>query len=365
MSICKYCGKSTRFFSTVHSKCEESHSRGLTNALALFNSFLRGDIDVTAIKTGIKQLESDSFISPSDIAKLASSSLDSYAESLRRPYSASILTTVKNFISVTGVTYSAINATGSIDQIAQKLIKSFMVDYFTGQLPLSSAMSRVQKITTALPISGEKEKEAYLYVLNKASANFMKDGILSANEEKLIRDYTNALALPLNNLSSQFQSPEIQKIEQAIILRDLQQGVIPQTSVSVPIILGKNENILWTYNEIACYMEKIQRESIGTSGGFSFRVCKGVTYRTGQFKGHPVEHSYMEKVGTGTLFITTKNLIFYSESKSIKIPFNKIIGITPYSDGIEVHKDGNAKRLTFQGFDCWFIMNVLSFINCI
>jgi len=38
-----------------------------------------------------------------------------------------------------------------------------------------------------------------------------------------------------------------------------------------------------------------------------------------------------------------------------------MIGVTPYSDGIEIHRDGaNAKRLTFQGFDSWFLMNIIS-----
>lgn len=49
--------------------------------------------------------------------------------------------------------------------------------------------------------------------------------------------------------------------------------------------------------------------------------------------------------------------------KRIKIPYKKIIGATPYSDGIEIHRDGaNAKRLTMQGFDPWFVMNLLSMI---
>ena len=56
--------------------------------------------------------------------------------------------------------------------------------------------------------------------------------------------------------------------------------------------------------------------------------------------------------------------MFYSQQKSVKVPFNKIVGITPYSDGIEVHKDGaNQKRMTMQGFDPWFIMNLLSFAS--
>lgn len=95
----------------------------------------------------------------------------------------------------------------------------------------------------------------------------------------------------------------------------------------------------------------------------SFRICKGVYYRTGGSKGHPVEHSTMQSLGTGTLYVTNKNLIFHSVMKGAKIPYKKIIGVTPYSDGLEINRDGaNAKRLTMQGFDPWFIMNLLSMI---
>ena len=34
------------------------------------------------------------------------------------------------------------------------------------------------------------------------------------------------------------------------------------------------------------------------------------------------------------------------------------------ADGIELHQEGvKAKRLVFQGFDSWFMMNVLSLVN--
>ena len=76
----------------------------------------------------------------------------------------------------------------------------------------------------------------------------------------------------------------------------------------------------------------------------------------------------MDNKGTGTLYITNKHIIFQSPTSAQKVPYSKMIGVTPYSDGIEIHRDGieihrdgaNAKRLTFQGFDSWFLMNVIS-----
>ena len=68
--------------------------------------------------------------------------------------------------------------------------------------------------------------------------------------------------------------------------------------------------------------------------------------------------------GQGIVYLTNKNLIFHSQEKGLKISFSKIVGISPYSDGIDVHRDGNnQKRITMQGFDPWFLMNLLSQIN--
>ena len=112
------------------------------------------------------------------------------------------------------------------------------------------------------------------------------------------------------------------------------------------------------------WQEKIKKEFVGGHSGFTFRIVKGVNYRTGSFKGHPVEHSYMDNAGTGTLYITNKHIIFHSSEKSVKIPYKKIIGLNPYQDGMGVQQDGaKAKKLVFQGFDCSFVMNVMSFIS--
>jgi len=66
----------------------------------------------------------------------------------------------------------------------------------------------------------------------------------------------------------------------------------------------------------------------------------------------------MQSQGKGQLIVTSKNLIFYSPQKTLKVPYTKLVGITPYSDGIEIHKD-NSKRIAVQGLDPWFIMNYI------
>ena len=92
----------------------------------------------------------------------------------------------------------------------------------------------------------------------------------------------------------------------------------------------------------------------------SIRVCKGVYYRTGGFKGHPIETTVMQKVSKGTICLTTKHLYYHSPEKSFKIPYSKIINLESYSNGLGIHKDGiSSKPIFFEGLDSWFSCNVI------
>ena len=49
--------------------------------------------------------------------------------------------------------------------------------------------------------------------------------------------------------------------------------------------------------------------------------------------------------------------------KSLKIPYNKIISIESYSNGIGIQKDGaNSRPIFLEGVSSWFAYNVVA--NC-
>lgn len=364
MGACKYCGQSAGLFSHAHKECEEKHQQGMKDLTATFNSFFMGRATTSDIKAAKGRLQRDAFLSEEDMCACSDAAIRAYTASIHRPFSPKAMHLMDDFLNAIGITYSKISKSGAIDGFTKKLMKGFMVEYFTDKLSLPAAHSRCEKVLSLFPMTQSNIEDAYLYVLNKAATNFLKNGILSDDEQQKITDYVHYLALPVNNLPAAYQNSEISKLGQVSILKDIQRGIVPNTGISAPIILGKKETVLWTYNGVSLYQEKITKEWVGSSSGMSYRVMKGVYYHTGGSSGHSVEYSSMEHQGTGSLYVTNKNLIFYSQTKGLKIPFSKIVGITPYSDGIEVHKDGaNAKRITMQGFDPWFLMNLLSSIS--
>lgn len=364
MGTCKYCGQSAGLFSRSHKECEEKHNEGIERMKDLMQRFFVGAKTASEMGAIIRRNRSPYFLSDEDIALCGTEVLTQFANSLRRPYSQVALNKIKDFLDNLGVNKSLLNQKGELDFIGKKLMEGYLVDYFAQGVALSTVQSNAASVSRILPISSKTESEAYYSVLNKAASKFMTDGMLTSNEEQLITSYANSVGLNLNNLPPQFNTGDLAKIGQAIILRNLQQGIMPKNPISVPVILTKGETALWVYDNVTMHQEKIQRETRGRHSGYSFRVCKGVTYRTGQFRGKPVEYSYLDKIGVGSLVITTKHLFFHCPTASVKIPYSKLVGVTPYSDGLEVHKEeAKPKRTVFQGFDPWFVLNVLNQVN--
>lgn len=364
MGTCKYCGQSAGFFSRSHKGCEEKHEQGLAGLTGMLKKYFQGAITASRMGQNIRQNKAPYFLSDDDIANIASNVVVDYTATLNRPFSPQVLTIISDFIQNIEISYAKLNSTGAMDALGKKLMHGYLIDFFANGTPITTASNNALSVTRICPLNYEQKNEVYLSVLNKAASKFMQNGYITDGEEQQINTYTSHLGFSLNNLPAYNYSPDLEKIGQAIILKDIEKGILPQKPISVPVLLGRGECALWVYSNVKMLQEKIQREYRGRTGGFTFTICKGVRYRTGQFRGHPVENSYMDVVGTGSLVVTNKHIYFHCPTASVKVPYSKLIGVEPYSDGIELHKDeAKPKRIVFQGFDSWFIMNVLSHID--
>ena len=364
MGTCKYCGKSAGFFSSVHPECEDKHNQGIKVLSSSISDYFDSTIPINVLKAKIGELKTHNFISEEDIVECTQSYLQSLSTTIKRQNAANAYQHIKEFVNNIGIPYRTLNSTNILDEIGIKFVKYHLVSYFAANVPLIKIKSLTDRIITEYQLSTWQVEQAHVDVLDKAANNYLKDGMITDTEQHMIDEYARCFSIPINQLSSKYKNTQIEKIEQASIIKNIQHGVAPSTPLAVPVLIAKNEVPLWIYNDVTFFQEKIEKEFVGRHGGFSFKVIKGVYYRTGQSKGKPIEHSYMDRVGIGQLIITNQNIIFYSQTKSVKIPLKKIIGLVPYTDGIEVQKDGtNSKRMVFQGFDCWFVMNLISQIN--
>lgn len=199
---------------------------------------------------------------------------------------------------------------------------------------------------------------AFEYIVKKG----MEDGMITDEEEKAISTFSQYFGIAEEHFSEQDWYKQYQKL---LVIKDLLNGIIPQrqpvNTLGLFINLVKGEQLIWRFDNVAFFEEVTKTHYEGRSSGVSIRIAKGVYYRTGAMRGTPVTTSEMKQKAIGSLFIATKHLYFYSETKTVKIPLAKVIAFTPYTDGLGVQKDGStAKPQAFQNLDGWFAFNVVS-----
>lgn len=187
-----------------------------------------------------------------------------------------------------------------------------------------------------------------------------RDGLSEEEESKLDRLFEYLGLTP-----DDCQEALIKK-GKGVVVREILAGRIPQRSgvqFTTSVILGKDEQVIWAWSGVAFYEMREHRSFEGATQGASIRIAKGVYYRIGAFKGHPVVTNRQTHVGEGSLVFTNQHLIWVGQgaSKSIKLAWKKLISVQGYSDGIGLQAEGaRMKPMTFTlgSEDGWFAKNL-------
>ena len=358
---CKYCGKPAGLFKTKHKECEEKHSKAIEDLKKLYRKEITfglsspNDVKSKAreiISTGyVPEIENEKLVT--DAVKAMTSTSSVCSESDIEKYDrciASLPTYLKN-------------------EIVRSSDYADLWDYWFKRKVLEALEDPEAKLDDAFAFArnrGIEEHEIQKYsvhLVENKIGEYLRDNIIDEQEENEIKGMMERLELTPEDFT---ESQQYTMLLQSIILRDLQNGADISSRVSpagLPVLLGKGEYVVWGYSNVNAYEEKTGRKYEGGSQGVSIRICKGVYYKVGANKGHAVDYTYTNPLGSGSLVITNKNIIFVG-TKAIKFAINKIITFNAYEDGIELMKEGvRAKPTTFTGFDPWFISNLLPLLH--
>jgi hypothetical protein len=71
---------------------------------------------------------------------------------------------------------------------------------------------------------------------------------------------------------------------------------------------------------------------------------KGLSWRYGQVSVSRVTTEELKQIDSGTLYVTSKRLLFNGVSKNLNVPYKKIIQFTLYKDGIQIQKDAGRDQ---------------------
>ncbi len=216
----------------------------------------------------------------------------------------------------------------------------------------------------------------------------MEDGIITDEEENGINHFISHFKIDISSISTKSvedkQMQEIykkhnikvpdnintlyDKYVKLLVIKDLLNGILPHRKNvecgGYYLNLDKDEQIIWDFSSCSYFQEVTTTTYVSKHSGGSMRIAKGIYMRSGSTKTTPIKETEMKEKANGTLFIGTKNLYFYSATKTVKIPYKKVVSFTPYSDGLGLQKDGdNSKPQAFKGIDGWFAYNVVTNIQ--
>lgn len=195
----------------------------------------------------------------------------------------------------------------------------------------------------------------------QAVDNALDDHLLSEQEEKTLNELLKQLPITEEMLH---QNGVMTRVAQCAVLREIQDGIVPQRfkySGILPFNLLKSESVIWLFQNVKYLEQKTSAEYVGGSHGMSYRVAKGVYFRSGGFRGRRVETTETIHADTGLMGVTTKHVYFSGASKRFRIRYDRIVAFEPYADGIGLMRDAQtAKPQTFVTGDGWFTYNLIA-----
>jgi hypothetical protein len=179
-------------------------------------------------------------------------------------------------------------------------------------------------------------------LVNSRFQEIIQDGLLSPEEDKEFKNLSTKLSVVVEH-----DDATKELIEKAKLRWEIENGQLP--SVIPDINIQKNEMcFIQTFGNYFEYKTVTSR--IGYSGPtFRLKIVKGVYFRSGSLATKRETKEILSKIGSGSIYLTNKRVIFLGSNRSYNIRLNKILDIDIFSDGVKIVKDaGRAVFLELQ-----------------
>lgn len=234
----------------------------------------------------------------------------------------------------------------------------------SGNATLDTLEARLSEIARSSFIPVSEVKKACVQAWEAVVEHFLDDGNLDAEEERHLVAFQDRLGLGQAELDSH---GAFSKMVKGATLRDLMNGNLPQrvrVQGDLPFNFQKNEHLMWVFTGVDYLEDKMRTEYVGRSSGVSIRIAKGLYYRVGAFRGHPITKTERVHIDTGSLAVTNKHIYFAGPRKSLRVRHDKIVSFIPFSDGVGIVRDAaTAKPQVFITGDGWFTYNLLANVS--
>lgn len=192
-------------------------------------------------------------------------------------------------------------------------------------------LSQLHKVAIKLKMTASQRRQADVRAIEKLMDGAMSDGYVDEIELKILENSMKSLGLSADHI----KQSKSQAISQMLLFQQIASGQIPTLpSASVPIALLDEEE---AYLVTSCRIEEervVSTRRVGGYSGFSFRICKGVSYHIGGSRGRSFPVTANVAVSHGNLVLTSQRAIYLGTKRGFTKPWNKIMAIEPYNNAV-------------------------------
>jgi len=193
-----------------------------------------------------------------------------------------------------------------------------------------------------LKLKNEDVKQASIEIFKEEVQKVIANENITLEEQIKLDNLKRILELDDEDIRE-----ELETISEILILRDLEKGKMPEVpreQAEEYLILAPDEVCHCLVR--ASLLEAVRRRETGRYYGFSFRVARGVYFRTGRYSLPKITEE-VQKVDEGLLAVTDRRFIFIGDHRSIEVPLRNILSIELFQDSFSVHRKGKKKREYF------------------
>jgi hypothetical protein len=190
-------------------------------------------------------------------------------------------------------------------------------------------------------LSEKERRERESKAFRAYAENVLADDRLTEEEEAAFGDVAEALRVEQTEFGTRFND----LLNRLVIARvnDGRLGVIPE-----PHIMTKKDEVVHLETNASLMKEVALREWRGGSSGVSFRIAKGVSYRTSAIRGKSVVVGTELQVADSGVLAVTSQRIAYMGNKTIELSYAKLMNLDVFSDGVRVHVSNRQNAPLFK-----------------
>lgn len=370
--FCKYCGKWVGLFKSAHEECEKAYlqkqaeiekerERQLSLIDSSVTSIVNGKNEFASLREVINSHNEESVLS---LEEIASRMYDVFAKQLTILLTRDLLNEkVYKQIDQMKAFFEKLGQSELYKDAIKSLYTESLKLSLEGTFPIQKAYDLTLEIYDHFQdeeFSSEffncEENAILLWANEHISRN---DLFISDEQYEAIESYADQynqviLGTPYDD-SMLYNSIRLQS---AYILNKLRHNEYLENDENVyqldrareHVILNKGEHLVWEIESASAYQSKTRKRYVGSSGGASMRIAKGLYVRTGGYEGYTIDEQTEDFLGCGDIAITTDKLVFYvtyEGGHSIRIPFNKIIAIKSITNGFIIEQE-SKKDIRFE-----------------